>query len=495
MKKKHSWRIALPVALLLLVSAPACRKSMDELNVNPNAPVSVNPDYLFTYSIVKGMGSYITNANVHYWLLMNWNMYFATLGGVDAGKEYDSNDGKDALWSEYYTQALMNAREVQRLTEGNTYLINKNAMARIWQVYLFSQLTDLFGDIPYTAALQGAASLNFSPVYDRQKNIYTHMINELKSAVSSMDETKALFPGNADPLYHGSVVKWTQFANSLRLRLAMHLSAADPAAAQSAIADLQNASFISSNSDNAAFPYNGEIKNPLYDLIQSGQAGGKTYPSKYLIDKLKSTNDPRIKVFAQYTTESIIIGIPDYEGVPNLVPSGSSVWSNYNSDASDLSKIGTWFLKQDAPGMIMSYAEVCFLKAEAALNGWWNGNAQQLYEEGITANIQSYTGSGITSTQISSYISTLPPVSLEAIIQQKWISFTFQNGYESYVDYRRTGYPVLTDYSNTPINASLFPNRLTYPATDLNLNSNHYNEAISQQGPDIAATKVWWDKN
>ena len=496
MKNKITSSLFMTLLFLLLASS-GCRKDMDELNINPNAPVTVNPDYLFTYSVVKGMGSYITNANVHYWLLMNWNMNFATLGGVDAGKEYDSNDGKDALWTELYTQALMNAREVQRLTANNNYLINKNSIARIWQVYLFSQLTDLFGDIPYSSALQGATSLNFTPSYDRQQDIYPSLINELKQATAAMDETQAIFPGNTDPIYNGSIIKWTQFANSLRLRLAMRLSAADPARAQLEITALQNenAPFISSNNDNAYFPYNGEIRHPLYDLIQSGQSGGKTYPSKYLIDKLKSLNDPRISVFAQYTTESILIGIPDYDGVPNLVPSGSSVWSNYNSDASDVSKIGSWFLKQDAPGMLMSYAEVCFLKAEASLYGWYSGNAQQLYEAGVTANIQSYTGSGITFSQITGYIAALPPVSLENIITQKWISFTYQNGYEAYANYRRTGFPVLKDYANNPINTSIYPNRFTYPATEVNLNSQHYNQAVSNQGPDVPATKVWWDKN
>lgn len=494
MKKKTSL-LFLFAGILSLGVISSCRKSMDELNVNPNAPQTVNPDYLFTYAVVKGMNSYITNANVHYWLLMNWNMYFATLGGVDAGKEYDSNDGKDAIWMEHYSQALINAREVQRLTEGNHYLINKNAIARIWQVYLFSQLTDLFGDIPYSQALNGISTLNLSPAYDHQQQLYSSLLNVLKESVASMDASQAVFPGNSDPIFKGSVVKWTQFANALRLRLAMRLSVADPVLAQQEIADLQQASFPASNADNAYFPYNGEIRNPLYDLIQSGQSGGKTYPSKYLIDKLKTLNDPRIKVFAQYTVESQVIGIPDYEGVPNLVPTGSSIWSNYNSDASDVSKIGTWFLKQEAPGMILSYAEVCLLKAEAALNGWWSGNAQQLYEAGVTANMQSYTGSGLTAAEITAYVSSLPAVSQENIITQKWISFTYQNGYEAYAEYRRTGFPVLTDYTNTPVNPALFPNRLTYPATELNLNSANYQAAIASQGPDLPSTKVWWDRN
>lgn len=468
---------------------------MDELNVNPNAPVTVNPDYLFTYSVVKGMNSYITNANVHYWLTMNWNMYFATLGGVDAGREYDSNDGKDAFWTEHYSQALINAREVQRLTAGNNYLINKNSIARIWQVYLFSQLTDLFGDIPYSQALQGATGLNFTPAYDRQQNIYPALINELKQATAAMDPTQGLFPSNAEPIYQGNISKWAKFANSLRLRLAMRMSVVDPTKAQQEIVALQNETFISSNTENAIFKYNGEIRNPLYDLIQSGQSGGRTYPSKFLIDKLKSTNDPRISVFAQFTIESIIIGIPDYDGVPNLVPSNSSVWSNYNTDGSDVSKIGTWFLKQDAPGVLMSYAEVNFLQSEAALNGWWSGNAQQLYQDGVTANIQSYTGSGITAGQISTYILSLPPVDQENIITQKWISFTFQNGYEAYAEYRRTGFPEYTDYSGNSINTTIYPNRLTYPATEGNLNASNYNAAIANQGADVAGTKVWWDVN
>lgn len=494
MKMKITKSLLLFIGVMFLI-LPGCQKSMDELNVNPNAPVTTNPDYLFTYSVVKGMNSYITNTNVHYWLTMNWDMYFATLGGVDAGKEYDSNDGKDALWTEHYSQALMNAREVQRLTQNDPYLINKNSISRIWQVYLFSQLTDLFGDIPYSAALTGAAALNFTPGYDRQQNIYAAMINELKQATASLDPAKALFPGNADPIYKGSITQWTKFANSLRLRLAMRMSIVDPGKAQQEITLLQNAAFITNNNENAYFPYGGDVRNPLFDLIQSGQSGGKTYPSKFLIDRLKATNDPRIAVFAQYTTESIIIGAPDYDGVPNLVPAGSSIWTNYNTDASDVSKIGTWFLKQDAPGVLMSYAEVCFLQAEAALNGWWNGSAQQLYETGVSANMQSYTGSGITATQISTYIATLPPVNQENILTQKWISFTFQNGYEAYAEYRRTGFPALKDYSGNPINTATYPNRLTYPATELNLNSVNYNAVVSVQGPDVAATKVWWDVN
>jgi hypothetical protein len=495
MKQITIKRIVALFLFLVLVIPFACKDSMDDLNVNPNAPTNTNPDYLFTYSVVKGMGSYITNANFNYWTIMNWNMYFATLGGVDAGKEYDSNDGKDAWWNEVYSQGLINAREVQNLTNGNAYLINKNAIAKIWECYLFSQLTDAFGDIPFSQALNGK-SLNLSPAYDKQSTIYPALINQLKNASALLDVSKPSFGGNSDPIFKGSVIKWQQFANSLQLRLAMRISNVQPQLTQQVLTELVGQPLLLTNVDNAYFPYNGEIRNPLFDLINSGQSGGRTYPSKFLIDYLKLTSDPRLKVFAQYTTESMIIGFPDYEGVPNLVPSGSSIWNNYNSDGSDVSKIGTWFLRQDAPGVLMSAAEVNFLLSEAALNGWWSlGSPQQYYFDGINLSMQSYPNSSITSTQIANYLSVCQPVTLEGIITQKYISYAFQNGLESYSEYRRTGYPVLTDYSNNSINLTNFPNRLTYPAKEASLNGANYNQAIIQQGPDIPTAKVWWDVN
>ena len=104
-----------------------CKKSMDELNIDPNSPASANPDYLFTYAVTKGMGSYITNVDVQYWMLMNWTMYFATFKGVDAGKEYELNNGKDNLWSEVYNQSLINSHEVIKITKDDPSLIKSRA--------------------------------------------------------------------------------------------------------------------------------------------------------------------------------------------------------------------------------------------------------------------------------------------------------------------------------------------------------------------------------
>ncbi|MCX6290367.1 MAG: SusD/RagB family nutrient-binding outer membrane lipoprotein [Bacteroidetes bacterium] len=486
------------ISLLLftIILFSGCKKSMDELNVNPNSPEVANPDYLFTYSVTKGMGSYNTDVYVQYWMMMNWMMHSAVLGGLDAGKEYEENSGKNNLWAELYSQSLINAHEVIRFTKDDPSLINKTSIARIWQVYLFQQMTDLWGNIPYSQALNGLANLNYSPQYDTQESIYTALFEELKNASALLDESKTIFPGNSDPIYSGSVSKWKAFANSLRLRMALRLRYANPSKAQQEIALLQSQPMMASNADNALFPYNGEIKNPLFDVFARGESGGKIFPSKFLVDKLNATHDPRIKVFAKPTPLSLIFGIPDYAGLPNLVPAGSSTWNNYDlQQHSDFSSIGDWFLHQDVPGVLLSYSEVCFLQSEASLLGWWNGNAQQLYIDGIRASIESYHDTLITTGEMNSYLASVPAVNLQNIITQKWISFTFENSYEAFADYRRTGFPVLTNYNGSPINQSNFPNRLTYPSSEAILNSVHYQEANSSQGPDAASTKVWWDKN
>src|SRR6185436_20102761 len=155
--------------------------------------------------------------------------YFGTLGGVPAGKEYELNSGKDNLWNELYSQALMNAREVVQLTSSDPSLVNKTAIARIWQVYLFQQATDLWGSIPYSDALAGISGLNYSPAYDKQEKIYGDLLDELKNAAALLDQNKSTFAGNTDPIYSGNVTKWRAFANSLRLRPAMRIRFANAA--------------------------------------------------------------------------------------------------------------------------------------------------------------------------------------------------------------------------------------------------------------------------
>ena len=148
----------------------------------------------------------------------------------------------------------------------------------------------------------------------------------------------------------------------------------------------------------------------------------------------------------------------------------------------------------------MSFSELCFLQAEAALHGLWEGSPDEYVTNGIWSNVLFFNEYGdgsdtISDDEVNEYILHLPDTDLEQIITQKWITFIFENGYEAYSEYRRTGFPVLKDYDGDPIDQNLFPKRMIYPYSEYTLNRDNYNEAVSKQGTDNEFTHIWWDVN
>jgi hypothetical protein len=484
-----------------MILATSCNK-ITELNTDPNEPLTTDPAYLFRYSLIQGIGSYNSDVNLKQWGLMTWMMYFAPRGGVEPGKEYVIPTGKDAFWTEQYADALININEVILMTKDDPELVNMYAAARVWRVWLFHRLTDLWGDIPYSDALKGLSDLNYTPVYDDQESIYLNMLGELKQAEAQMNEVKPFFESSADLIGKGNINEWKMFANALRLRLATRICAKLPAVYAQQMLELSTLPMISSNAESVLFPYNSAKRNPVYEAVFTGQALIQNNPSKFLTDMLVNTNDPRKTIFLQKAPMSVLPWIPAYNGVPNLLTTTDPAWSNYNLDGNwgDISRMGTWFLRDETPGVIISYSEVCFLKAEAALQGQWPGSAQSLYEEGVAANIRFYDVPGDTSwyvsdAEITAYIATLPAVTEEQIITQKWISFAFENGYEAWAEYRRTGFPKLKKYDGSPIDENLVPRRLIYPNFENTLNNQHYSDAVARQGADNAFTRIWWDNH
>lgn len=488
------------VIISLSILFSACKKDLVGLNENPNDSTTVDPALLFKQSLKDGAGSYNSDVDVEQWSIMNWCMYLATRGGVAVGDEYVVPSGKDALWTEQFSRALMGAQQTINLSSDPS-MVNLNAAAKIWKVFLFHKITDLWGEIPYSEALKGYSDLTYAPKYDTQKEIYYAMLKDLKDAVSGIDQSKAMAFSESDLIYMGNMDHWTRFANSLRLRIATHLKYVDAEKYASEMNDLQNQLLIDGNTQSAIFPFNSEKKNHLYEVVYSQQAATRNNPSHFLTELLSSTNDPRISIFLDVTPRSVIYPWEKkYKGVPNLLENTNTTWSSFQNDWTDISPIGNWFLRDETPGVFIGYSEVCFLKAEAALEGLWSGSADEFLKDGIRANIDFYGYYGeiehqLNATKVDDYLASIQTIDLETIITQKWISFTFENGYEAYVEYRRTGFPVLTDYDNNPINKSIFPNRLPYPSTENSLNNTHYSEAIARQGTDDEFTKLWWDTN
>lgn len=491
------------IILIIIISAlfSSCKKDLVSLNKNPNDPTWVDAGYVFKQALKSGAGSYNSNVNVEQWGAMNWSMYIATRGGVTPGDEYMVPSGKDAFWNEQFTGALMSTQQIINLTKDTANFVNLTSAARIWKVFLFHRITDLWGEIPYTEALKGYSDLNYAPKYNTQKEIYYHMLKELKEASNTFDSNLPFTDQENDLIYSGNIENWKIFANSLRLRLATHIKNVDHAKYQAELLELQSLPLINSAQENALFPFNSQVKNHIYAAYYTKNAVNQNNPSHFFVQHLKSTDDPRITIFL----DTAIIHhskpyLPAFRGVPNLLENTNATWDSFRDDWTDASGIGSWFLRANTPGVFMSYSEVCFLKAEAALDGYWSGSPESFLKEGINANIDFYELYGdekhkLETSLVVDYVNSISNVDLEEIITQKWISFAFENGYEAYTEYRRTGYPSLTDYNNDLINMSIFPNRMPYPSTESSLNSANYSEANARQGADNEFTKLWWDVN
>ena len=502
--------IILILGLAAIMSS--CLKDITDLNTDPNNPQSVDPQLLFKYSIKRGMGNYLTASHLEYTGLQHWVMYFASRGGIEPGNEYPSPSGGDSFWSENYIDAMNNAEVIISEAENKPEMINMKAGALIWKTYIMHRITDLWGDVPYTDALKGNPELEFTPAYDLQKNIYQKMINDLSDAVDLFDNSLPFYNADSDLIYGGDINLWIRFANSLRLRLAIRISNVDHEFASDIITELQGLPLIESNDQIASFQFNSVFNKPLFEAGNIRYEEGSSYinPSKFLVDLLVESSDPRTPFLLERTDLSNTFPfIDEYRGIPNLLAYNSEVWDGYNLDAQlgdplgqwgDVSRIGLWYMNSTRPFPIFTYSEVCYLKAEAVLSGLWIGDASEYTTDGIRSHmeyINQYPHGGITinELQIINYLNSFNNVTLEQIITQKWILFAYENVFEAYADYRRTGYPVLLDYYENEIDNSIFPKRLRYPYSEFTFNRGNYQNAVSIQGPDNELTHIWWDNN
>ncbi|MEP7259164.1 MAG: SusD/RagB family nutrient-binding outer membrane lipoprotein, partial [Flavitalea sp.] len=387
---------------------------------------------------------------------------------------------------------LINTAEILRLTANDPALSNEYNIARIWKVWLFHQLTDAYGDIPYFEAVNDAGEMIVQAKYDSQEDIYADMLKELKeaSALLSDDASKLSF-GDADILLKGNIDGWKKLANSLRLRLAIRVRYAKPALSQEHVTEALALPLIDDNIMNVALKTlddgNTDNSNQLYNsnLVQPGNM----IVSFTLTDNLKRLEDPRLPLLARPSA------IPEagYRGTPPQIFGDEKI--RYSGDS--VAMIAESFLQPVYNIIVMNAAEVKFLRAEAALAGLSSEDAQSLYTSGIQAAMEQY---GVASGDINAYQSSASATlsgteeeQLEQIIVQKWLSIYF-NGNEGWAEFRRTGYPRIWTGSELGDTQGNIPRRFTYPTDEAFKNSQHLQEAIGRlTGGDKLTSRIWWD--
>jgi hypothetical protein len=517
--------------LLLLLVLAGCTKKFDAYNTNPNQATNsdLNNDFVGLGVFIPqmeenvvvadpqaGVAPYQTIENLNADLFSGYNGTPTAFNGGSSNAQYNINGSwSDKAFENPYNNIMSAWLQVRTRAPAEPDFY---ALANIIKVMGMHRVTDIFGPIPYS----GYGAGGFEVAYDSQETIYTAFFSELDSAIATLTDYVTKNPGltpaqNYDLVYQGNYVEWIKFANSLKLRLAMHIVYADPSLAQTEAEAAVNNSYgvMTANTDNAFLSSSSTIVvyNPLYTI---DVGFGDIRFGAVLQSFLTGYSDPRT---TNYMTTAP--GFPNaYIGVRTGIDLSQG---NYRQ----MSGIN---VQLNSPIQWMTAAEVYFLRAEGALRGWnMGGTAQNFYQLGIQTSFSQYSASGATAYMANDTATAAPytdpynsannipagspdlstitiqwnaaasfETNLERIITQKYIAM-FPNGQEAWTEFRRTRYPkvwpVVENFSNGAISTQIQIRRLSYPPDEYNNNNKFVTQAVSTLGgPDNGGTKLWWDQ-
>ncbi|MEM1214324.1 MAG: SusD/RagB family nutrient-binding outer membrane lipoprotein [Bacteroidota bacterium] len=481
--------ISIASLVLLFCCLSSCTEGFEELNTNENAPTENNPATLLPSTIFEPINAHmtlqtwVTDQIMHYYVRRNDNQ-------IDA---YDFAIGQiyyDAIWNRNYS-AVWNANDMIAAAQEEG-LTAYEAAGKIMRAYYLATNTELWIDVPASDAGKGIE--NTTPTYDKQQAVYTYVLDELEAANNLLSTTEGFIAGG-DVLFAGDVSRWQKLANSLRLRYLLRLSNRSEVNASAGIneivSDPGKFPIITSNDDAGTYDFSGVSPDVSSFSTQAITVFSGLSMSKRIEEVYESYGDPRVDYFFRFPENAT--EFPNHEGVPNgLTREEAQSW-NGNGDA-NTSLLTTRYVEN--PGLldyhIISHAEVQFILAEAALKGWINvGTAEDYYAAGITANFDQW------DIMMPSDFLSNPAVAwdgtMERLMDQKWMSFLFNNTVESWGEHKRTGLPVLEigPLANTVTNG-VFPTRVFYPVLEQSINSANYNAAASSIGGDAVTSKHWY---
>ena len=483
--------LALLAIFAVAVASTGCDSRFEDVNDNPNEPEEVATKLLLPDVIRGSVNTSVNTAHT------TGNLVLQYTAKVSFATEIDRyNWAGVGYWQPLYDD-LRNVEDVIRLAQERDQP-RYEGVGLVLKSWIFSMLTNAYGDVPYSESVAVQEGIE-TPAYDRQEAIYRGMLADLRRANDLLTPGSGAVQG--DILYGGDIMKWKKLANSLRLRLLMRLSEKDitldldggdvsvPEAFQSITNAPDTAPVFTSNADNAALEYLGSRPNE-WPRHTSRIGTFRTFKmSQTLTDTLKHFGDPT----AASVADSVADGSPKFVGVPNGLTDDASASFNEGPDFQSGLNFTRYYDEPDAAeGLIMTYAEVLFLKAEAAERGWTSADAQSHYRNAVEASFGQYgqsTPSGYFGQPGVSYPVDNQTQALERIGTQKWIAL-FYTGLEGWFNWRRTGIPDI-DPSVENVNGDEIPVRFRYPESEQSLNAENYRAAVDRQGDDDINTEMW----
>lgn len=538
-------------------SLTSCQRDLTSLNDDPKHPsVLLSKSLLATgqYQSSYYMQTGSVNFNNYRFFVQQW----AETTYIDE-TNYDlvTRNQPRNHFNRMYVYSLNNFEQGKKnlALETNTTSVgnNKWATLEISQLFVWENIVDTYGDVPYFEALN-AAEGQFAPKYDDAKVIYADLLKRVDAVVAKIDESSNGYE-EGDVIYYGNMTKWKHFANSIKLRLAMNLADVDPATSKAAAESAIASGVISSDDESYTFKFDsGTFTNPIFDdLVASGR--NDFVPTELVVNTMAANKDPRrhnyfaenmATAHVESQTSTATEQTLTVDEVPATVTVGMRVYSytmggsnneeskfyygkivsitgedvvillnNPKVKAGSGSFVGfeyykggvfgsknpfgsrthtNYYAKQGAaPASLLSYTEVLFLKAEAAARGYnVGGSASSLYNDALRASLAE---NGVLDTEIEEFVIANPYDASnwkKSIGTQAWVAL-YNRAFAAWNFTRRLDYPALVKPANSKIDG--VPTRMPYSDQEYVLNGTNVKAAAAKIGGDKAITKLFWDVN
>ena len=530
------WAMAIIIAF-----ASGCEDFLD-INVDPNNPSKVTVSQLLTagqIAMVNSFGIGSPGLSTPASILVHQTVQ---RGSVDAYNVSGEDFQIQTAWQNLYSGALQDFKVIidQGTEEKNPQYVG---IAKILTAYTYSMMVDMWGDIPFSEALQ-AADAQF-PVYDDDASIYPQLFDMIDSGIADLANETGAFPGNDDVIYAGDPDKWRQFAKTLKLKMYNQIRLVEDVATE-VNALIAEGDLMEGDGDfelwygNSVAP---DDRNPAF-VLEYTPGNRPSYISPYfyeimtdnsnLNDVLSGIADPRVPYYwfdqlepgdaAQNPTEYHIVS----EGFLSIWFASQGINQGFQQDRSQtvlgLYPIGGRFDDGqggevdlsgavsgpgNSPQRLLPYFSALYIQAELALTeAGVTGDPRALFEDAMYASFDKVNSVAdeagadpIEDADIEAYVdavlakydATDNTGKLELIMTEKWIA-SFGFAMDAYTDYRRTGFPIMFDPNTDPLPYTVtsrdYPVSLAYNAqSSLNLNQN----APGQKN--VTTDRVFWDPN